>query len=76
MTSRLTNLFLMTIMLVKIYKFMPKQKNKYYEKIPLQGYSELPDLRGELQQYQNGQKRTVKAEKRKRNVTYFNSGLM
>ena len=55
---------------------MPKQKNKYYEKIPLQGYSEFPGLRMKLQQYQNGQKGTVKAEKRKRNVTYFNSGLM
>ena len=55
---------------------MPKQKNRYYEKIPLHGYSEFPDLRWELQQYQNGQKRTVKAEKRKRNVTYFNSRVM
>ena len=44
---------------------MPKQKNKYYEKIPLQGYTEFPDLRRELQQYQNGQKRTVKKKKKK-----------
>ena len=44
---------------------IPKQKLNIIEEIPHTGYTESLDVLGELQQYQNGQKRTEKAERKK-----------